>query len=277
MRISGPIVPLLSVALAACAGGGGGAPVLGYGVPGSPDVTYVVGDTLTIALEGLGEGTEIGARSAATYAMHFDRGGDGVRVTATIESLAASLVVPMSDPISMDEGGLDGDFVFDLDRRGRAVAMSSPQAAQLGAQVFAAPIVAHALFPRLAGGVVAAGDSWVDTVTYREEGEAGVTQVLSNLTYTVVGDSQADGRALTEIAFEGTAEVTQDLELEGARINQASEVVINGRFRWDARAGLLYDSEMSMEGEGRVSIALLPGAALPTRVRWLTRVSLQPR
>jgi len=245
-------------------------------VPRSSDVTYLVGDTVTIALQGLGQGMEIGARSAATYALQYDRGASGVRVTATLEDLAASVVVPLSDPISMDESGLEGEFVFELDRLGRVSSMSSPQANQLGAQVFAAPVVAHALFPRLPGRAVAMGDSWMDTVTYSEDEEAGVTQVRSSLTYTVVGEAQIDGRALSEIAFEGTAEVTQDLELEGARINQASEVEVEGRFRWDASAGLLFDSEMSMEGAGSVSIALLPGAELPTRVRWLTRIRLQP-
>jgi hypothetical protein len=262
--------------LAACAGGGGAAPSLDYRVPSSANATYLVGDTVTIALQGLGEGMEIGARSAATYDLRYDRSADGVRVTASIENLVASVVVPMSDPISMDESGLEGEFVFELDHLGRATAMSSPQAAQLGAQVFAAPVVAHALFPRLPGRSVAAGDSWVDTVTYSEDGEAGVTEVRSNLTYTVVGDATVEGWALSEITFVGTAEVTQELEIEGASINQASEVEIEGRFRWDASAGLLYDSEMTMEGTGTVRIALLP-AAFPTRVRWLTRVRLLTR
>ena len=277
MRLPVPTILLTSVVLTACAGAGPGAPSLGYGVPRSSEVIYLVGDTVSIALQGLGQGMEIGARSAATYALRYDRSADGVRVTAAIQSLAASMVVPMAEAITMDESGLEGEFVFELDRMGRATAMSSPQASQLGAQVFAAPVVAHALFPRLPGRAVAIGDSWADTVTYSEDGESGVTQVTSNLTYTVVGDAQTDGRFLSEITFEGTAEVTQELDLEGARINQASEVEVDGRFRWDASAGLLYDSEMTMEGEGSVRIALLPGAALPTRVRWLTRVSLQSR
>jgi hypothetical protein len=142
--------------------------------------------------------------------------------------------------------------------------------------VFAAPVVAHTLFPRLPGRAIADVTSWVDTLTLREETAAGVTQIASDLTYTVVGEARAGGRVLTEIAFQGTAAVTQDLTLEGARINQSSQVEVVGRFRWDAGAGLLYDSEMSMEGPGTIRIALLP-AALPTRVRWLTRVRLQPR
>jgi len=273
MRIPVPIVLLTSVGLAACAGGGG-APSLDYGVPGSPEVTYLVGDTVTIALQGLGQGMEIGALSAATYALRYAPGADGVRVTASIRDLAASVVVPLSEPVSMDEGGLEGEFVFELDRRGRATSMSSPEAAQLGAQVFSAPVVAHALFPRLPGRTVTAGDSWADTVTYTEEGDAGVTEVQSRLTYTAVGEVQAEGRTLSEVTFAGTAQVDQELEVEGARISQASEVEVEGRFRWDPSAGLLYDSEMSMEGEGTVRIALLP-ASLPTRVRWVTRVRLQ--
>jgi hypothetical protein len=277
MRLRASIVSLLSLVSVACAAGSARAPMLAYELPSSAEVTYVVGDTLSIAVQGLGQGMEISARSTATYLLRYDRGAGAVRVTATVETLTADVVMPMAGPISMDEGALEGDFVFELDARGRATSMSSPQANQLGGQVFAAPVVAHALFPRLSGRQVATGDNWVDEVTYREEGEAGVTEVRSTLTYTVVGEAQVNGRALVEMTFGGTATVTQDLTLEGARINQASELEIDGRLRWDASARLLYESEMSMEGPGSVSVALLPGATLPTSVRWRTRVSLQPR
>ncbi|MDH3422939.1 MAG: hypothetical protein OEN00_08095, partial [Gemmatimonadota bacterium] len=276
-RTPKPVLAVLSATLTACAGGGAGVPSLVYAVPSPSDLTYAVADTVTIALQGIGQGMELSARSAATYSVHYDRSPSGMRVTATIDALAASVVMPMASPMTMDEGGLAGDFVFDLDVRGRVGSMSSPQATQLGAQVFAAPVVAHTLFPRLPGRVARAGDSWVDSVTYLEDGEAGVTQVQSALTYTLTGESQVDGRTLLEITFAGTAEVRQDLSLEGARINQNSQVEVEGRFHWDARAGVLVDSEMSMSGPGSVRVALLPGAELPTRVRWLTRVRLLER
>ena len=75
-------------------------------------------------------------------------------------------------------------------------------------------------------------------------------------------------------AFEGTAEVSQALSVEGAAITQASEVDVVGSLSWDRSAGLMYESEVMMEGSGSVRAALLP-VALPTRVRWLTRVQLQ--
>lgn len=272
-----PLMLAVCGALAACAGGSGSAPSLGYAVPGGPDATYVVGDTLIISLQGLGQTMEIAARSAATYRLHFVPNGAGVRVTATVEQLVADVVLPMAEPLTMDGAALDGDFVFELDSRGRASSMSSPRAAELGGQVFAAPLVAHSLFPRLPGRSAAAGDTWVDSVTYREETDAGSTQVQSSLTYTVVGDAQVGGRALLEVGFTGTARVTQDLTLEGASVVQASEVEVTGRMLWDTPAGRLYESEMTMEGPGTVRVALLPGATLPTRVRWQSRVSLQGR
>lgn len=277
MRTRAPTALLVSVALAACASGPSASP-LGYAVPGTPDVTYLVGDTISIALQGLGLGqdAEIGARSAATYALHFERGVQGVAVTATIQSLAADVVMPMADPIAMDETALSGDFTFEVDGRGRVLSMSSPQADQVGGQVFAAPVLAHTLFPRLPGRVVATGDTWVDSVTYVEAGDAGETEVRSALTYTVLGESQSAGRSLLDVGFEGTATVTQDLDVQGASVTQASQVSVTGTMRWDAAASLLYESEMTMEGEGTVRVALLP-AALPTRVRWLTRVRLQDR
>lgn len=176
----------------------------------------------------------------------------------------------------MDESALAGDFVFEIDGRGRGSSMSSPQAEAIGGQVFAAPLLAHALLPRLPGRSTEVGDSWVDSVTYREVTEAGETEVTSTLSYTVVGEGDVGGRAVLDIEFGGPAVVTQNLSVEGATIRQASELDVTGRLRWDLEAGLLYENEMTMEGEGSVRVAVLP-AALPTRVRWHTRVLRQDR
>jgi len=233
----------------------------------------VVGDTLTIALQALGQPMEIGARSRAEYDLVYAPGGAGPRVTATLTSLAAEVVTPLTEPLAMDEGALAGDFLFELDGRGRASSMSSPEATGAG-QVFAAPIVAHTLFPRLSGTAAATGDSWQDSVTYSETTDAGTTSVTSSLTYTVTGSSTVGGRTLLEIGFEGSAEISQALSIEGANITQASEVDVTGSLLWDLAAGILYSSDTTMEGPGRVRVAMLP-AELPTRVSWVTHVQRQ--
>jgi hypothetical protein len=276
MRMRAPTALGVTVALAACAGGPSGPPTLGYAVPGGAEATYLVGDTLTIGLLVPGQAMEIAARSAATYALRYGSAPSGVRVTATVTELTADVAMPTADPVTMDESALEGDFVFELDERGRVTSMSSPRATQIGAQVFGAPVVAHALFPRLPGRPVTVGESWVDSVTYRETGDAGETEYTSSLTYTVVGDSAVAGRVLVDVTFEGTAAVSQDLTVEGATINQAFDVEVDGRLLWDRQARLLYRSEATLEGPGSVNVALFP-VALPTRVRWVTRVSLQER
>jgi hypothetical protein len=259
--------------MASCAGAGGAS--LGYALPSAPEVRYVIGDTLMLSLEGLGQEMEIGARSRATYDVRYGSASDNLRVTASIQSLTADVVTPMTEPMAMDEGMIEGDFVFELDRRGRVVSMSSPQASG-GGQVFAAPIVAHALFPRLPDRAVASGASWVDSVTYTEATEAGETSVQSSFTYTVLGDARARGRNVLEIDVGGTAAVTQALSFEGANITQSSNVEVVGRLWWDTAAGLLEELEMTMEGPGTVRVALFP-AALPTSVRWLVRVRREER
>ena len=261
------------VVLASCASGGPA--TLGYSVPSSPQATYVVADTLTIGLQGLGQEMEIGARSRATYDLSYSSGSGGLRATASLASLAADVVTPMTEPMALSEGAIEGEFVFDLDARGHVVSMSSPQATG-GGQVFAAPIVAHTLFPRLPGGASTVGDVWEDSVSYSETTDAGETSVTSILTYTVTGEDRSAGRALLEIGFEGAGTVAQALSIEGATITQTSEVQIQGRLHWDLAAGLLYSSETSMEGPGRVRVALLP-TELPTRVNWQTRLLLEDR
>lgn len=274
MRKRVPILIFATVTLCACAGSGG-PPPLAYAVPAPPERSYVVGDTVAISLSGLGQSLQITARSAGTYRLRFARAGGGVRVTANVEDLAADVAMPGADPISMDESAFQGSFVFDLDPRGRPAALSSPEPGALGAQVFSAALVAHALFPRLPGRVVAAGDSWSDSTTFREERESGVTEVVSALSYTVEGARQAAGRDLLDIAFTGTANVTQNVSLEGAQVSLASELEVTGTLLWDRGAGLPYSTDLTMEGPGSVRTPLMPGVALPTRVAWQARVRLQ--
>ncbi|MGD8287402.1 MAG: hypothetical protein PVJ80_12885 [Gemmatimonadota bacterium] len=272
MRIRALSAVLVSATLA-CSGGA--PPALDYIVPGMRDVAYEVGDTVAIAVQVPGQSLEIGLRSAARYRLDHEQSGGGLHVTAAVERLAADVSVPLTEAMSMDETALEGDFEFDLDRLGHATSISAPTGSSVGAQVYAAgaPLIAHALFPRLPGRAVSSGDTWADSVSYRADGDSGESVVTSSLTYTVVGESQVAGRALTDIEFAGTAAVTQNLSLEGATITQESELEVTGRLRWDAAAGLLYDSELTMEGPGNVRMALLP-AALPTKVTWHTRVRL---
>jgi hypothetical protein len=239
------------------------------------DVTYVVGDTVSIAIQVPGQSLELALRSAATYRLEHEPRAGGLHVTATVERLAADVSVPMAEAMSMDESALEGDSSFDLDGRGHATSISAPTGSSVGAQVYAAgaPLIAHALFPRLPGRAVSAGDSWADSVSYHADGDSGESVVTSSLTYTVTGESRVTGRTLTDIDFVGTAAVTQNLSLEGATITQESQLDVSGHLRWDAAAGVLHDSELTMEGPGNVRMALLP-AALPTKVTWHTRVQL---
>lgn len=278
MRYRAPSFALLCTLLAACAGGSGGAPTLGYAVPASPSLTYAVGDTLTIAVQGLGQPLELAVRSAARYGVTYAAASQGLAATAAIESLSAELAVPMGEPMTMDESVLEGDFAFELDTRGRVLSMSSPSATDVGGQVFgaAAPLLAYSLFPRLPGRVVAVGDSWADSLTYTQTLEAGETEVTSALTYTVLGETQMAGRSLLDIGFEGTAEISQEMSIEGAAVNLAAETEVSGSLLWDRAAGVLYESDLTMEGPGQARMAMLP-AALPTRMTWRTTVRLQDR
>lgn len=276
MRRRVPVLILAAAAVSACAGSGGPRP-LAYAVPAPPTASYVVGDTVQISLAGLGQSLQITARSAGTYRMRFSSAGGGVRATATVADLMADVAMPGTDPISMDESAFQGDFVFDLDARGHPTALTSPEPGALGAQVFSAAIVAHALFPRLSGEVASVGDSWTDTTTFREEREAGVTELLSALTYTVDGESQMGGRDLLDIAFAGSATVTQNVNMEGAQVSLASTLELQGSLRWDRAAGLPYSTDLTMTGPGTVRTPLMPGMALPTRVTWQTRVRLEDR
>ena len=77
MRYRAPFAVLVAAVVTSCAGGGPA--TLGYVVPAPSEATYVVGDTLLIALQGLGQEMEIGARSRATYDLVYAAGAAGPR------------------------------------------------------------------------------------------------------------------------------------------------------------------------------------------------------
>jgi hypothetical protein len=262
MRARVTILVALSAA-AACAPGTSSPPALAYRLPDPTSVAYAAADTMTVGISALGQSLTLGVKVAARYGVDFERADDGVRVTLGVEDLAAEVDVPMSGPIQLDKSIVSGDLVFALDRRGKVTVLSSPQLASSGGQLLSPLRIAHSLFPGLPGTAVAAGDTWVDTVSVDESGETGRASERSIFVYTVVGEAQVDGRSLLEITFVGTSQVEQETTLQGAHISQTSQLEVHGRILWDTRRNLVYEREATTSGTGSAKIAALP-SAFPT-------------
>jgi len=279
MRAAVPVRLLSSGALAGCVAAAScatGAPAplaLAYGLPDPAVVTYFAGDTLSVQINALGQPLELRVGSTAEYGVSYERSGDGLTVTLAVRSLEIDVSLPMVEPMRIDEAIVEGDLVLALDRRGEVTILESPDVEEAASAFFAGPMIAHSLFPGLPGTAVQPGDSWVDTVAFQDDGDTGESSQRSITTYTVIGDTQVEGRSLLEIGFEGTSEMRQTMALQGAEIEQATDMEVVGRVLWDMRRGVMFERETISTGTGTVRVALAP-MPLPTRVESRSRVRL---
>lgn len=263
-----------SVALAACGTGTPAPPALAYRLPEPTEVQYDAGDTLRIEINALGQTLGLSVSTTAEYDVSFTDAADGVGVTLSVRDLIADVTLPMASPMRVDEEIVEGDLVLALSRRGDVTVLESPDIEEAASAFFAGPTIAHSFFPGLPGRAVGIGDSWVDTVSYSQDGDTGESSQRSVMTYTVVGDTLVDGRALLAIGFEGTQEMRQTMALQGADVEQETSMTVRGRVLWDLQRSLMYERASVSEGTGRVRIAAMP-QPLPTRVEARSRVRLR--
>lgn len=264
-----------SLALGACATGTPAPPALAYRLPEPAEMAYAAGDSLAIEISALGQTLELTMNSTATYDVAFAPGaGDGVEATLSVRELQAQVSLPMAGPMTVDEEIVQGDLVLALGRRGDVTIIRSPDVEEAASAFFAGPTIAHSFFPGLPGTAVRPGDVWVDTVSYAEDGDTGESSQRSILTYTVVSDTVVDGRSLIEIGFEGTQEMRQTMALQGADVEQETNLAVEGTVLWDLQRGLMFERRTVSNGTGTVRIAEMP-TPLPTRVEVRSRVRLQ--
>ena len=265
-----------SLALGACASGTAGPPALAYGLPDPPAVAYAAGDSLSIQISALGQTLELTMNATASYDVAFAPGtGDGVQATLSVRDLQAQVSLPMAGPMTVDEEIVQGDLVLALGPRGDVTILESPVVEEAASLFFAGPTIAHSFFPALPGTAVRPGDTWVDTVSYADEGDTGESSQRSVLTYTVLADSLVAGRSLVEIGFEGSEEMRQTMAFQGADMEMETSLTVEGRVLWDPERGLMVERESLSRGTGTVTIATM-GTPLPTRVETRSRVRLQP-
>jgi hypothetical protein len=277
MRARSHLAAVLTATSVAC-GGSVPSPSLAYRLPTPAEASYDVLDTATISIEALGQSLELDVASAAVYDLVFARAGDGVSVTLRVADLDATLTVPMAGPITVDESSVSGDLVFTLDRRGEATLVAEPSVDQSAGQLVPPLQIAHSFFPALPGVAVRAGDTWTDTISFAEDGDVtadgGASVQRSILQYSAVGDTVIAGVSFLAIAFNGTAEIRQTLSMQGAEIQQSTNLQLEGHVLWDHRAGRMFERVTNSTGVGTVRVAMMP-AELPTRFQAVSRVRLR--
>ncbi len=264
--------------LSACAGPGGTSPSggLAYRVPDQPNLIYLTGDTTSIDIDAGAMGNmQMSGASAATLAVSFAPGQDGVQVTATFQKLTARLSQPMGGAQSASESDIQGNLVFTLDRKGKGTVVSAPQLKGAVAQLANPLTVVHEFFPRLPGGPVNAGSTWTDTIQYEISTPEGTTASSTVTTYTLQGDTVVNGASLVKITYQGKANVTGGATTEGMEVVQVFAGDVSGTYLWDAARAVLVAHEAKGDMTGTVEVPAAGLPPMPLTVSSRSRVRLQ--
>ena len=109
-------------ALAAQTGDGN----LAYAVPDGPSGTYHIADTLVTSMDTPTGSIDIDIATSATLATAFEADPEGVRVTATLQSLSTTMTNPMPGSQTLAPEAIGG-HVFVLSPRGNVKVLSTPE------------------------------------------------------------------------------------------------------------------------------------------------------
>jgi len=254
---------LLVLVLSACAGPGGVAPSGGlmYRLTEPSTATYVTESTSNINIDAGAMGSlDMRATRDATLVVSFSPEADGVEVTARYESLSASMTQPMGGSQTASERDVQGDLVFNLDRKGKPTVVSLPTTRAVAEQLVDPLSVVHEMFPRLPGGMARPGATWIDTIQYETRTSQGDASSNVVMTYTLQGDTVVDGASLVRITYEGRANVRGSAMTEGMQVFQSLSGTVSGALLWDPVRSLLVADEGTQDMTGSVEV---PGAGMP--------------
>ena len=255
--VAGVVAVLATIVTAACATSGTATPedTLIYLADPAP-ATYEITDTMVLdinsplgSLESVGDAT-------STMGLTFAPDPGGMRVTGTVESLAASMTNPMAPPQTANLSDVSGTLELVLGRDGVVEVASYPEVSGALAALSSFQALPQLLFPRLTTGVVGPGATWTDTVVTSAEGEVNMTST-SVTEYTLVGDTVVDGRALLHIAVVSEVAIDLEAEQQGMSFSQALEGSVSGLVLWDSQRGLVAYGRFDRDMAGDMT---MPGA-----------------
>ena len=242
---------------------------LAYRVPAAESVTYRAADTLAQTFSGPGGTATYTLATALTLATTFADDPDGVRVTADVESVTATMAAPMgTDALPVE---VIGAYVFVLGPDGAVDVISGPEIPGPAEAVTPLAGLHHQWFPLLPGTAVEPGDSWSGTVTWSSEGAASRSSSSTVFDYTLVGDTMVAGSTLWKISLTGQAELTSRTNQNGADLTTDLAGANAGVALWDHERGLLHSIQVTFDYNGTMNT---PRGDLPISVegssrRWL--------
>lgn len=244
---------------------------LAYGVPDNPSATYHMADTLITSMNTPTGSMDVNVTTAATLTTAFDADPEGVRVTATIQSLSTTMTNPMTGAQTL-EPEATGDYVFVLDPSGNVNVLSTPEIEGPAGSTSIVAGMAYEMFPHLPGAAVQPGESWSNTVTRSQETPEASVTTTNVYSYTLVGDTVVDGRTLVKIAVAAEVETSGTVEIGGGMsADQTITGTDTGFALWDMAAGQLHSVKIERDYTGSMSTPMgsIPMEISGTSHRWL--------
>ena len=234
---------------------------LAYRLPSPPTATYHVSDTTRVAIGTPAGELEGRGTSSFTIAATFERVGEGLRVSGELTAFEGQSTDPMGGTTSLSRSSAGaGDLELMLGPEGVAEVVSGTLRSSGGAlPIFADPY--EVMFPRLAGGEVVPGATWVDGLT-NYVGSGSEAERAADYTYTLVGDTVVDERRHLRIDF--VADVRLTTLGAGSGMPPTMNGTETGFFLWDVGRGLptwtevvrSYEGATEVPGEGRVRFTI---------------------
>lgn len=275
MKTTAFVAIVAGVAVGGCAGPDDPAPAgpMAYGMPSPEGATfyYELADTLAVAMDVPVGTVEATVATTASVGLAFQADSGGVRVTGTVESFAGTMTSPTMEPESGELGDVAGTLEVVVGGQGVEDLVSFPLVRGAMAQTSPFPLLAFLLFPRLPGGEVEAGATWVDTATV--SGDTGEMTTLTRMvgTYTLAGTTVVDGRTLVRVEVAGETTIENDIGRGATMVEQELAGSSSGFFLWDPERGLVTHAEYEQELEGTATVPTMGSFGLslagPMRIR----------
>ena len=234
---------------------------LAYRLPSQTTATYQMVDSTGTRAGTPDDASDMFANSTVTYTLSFEAEGNSIRASADLTAFEAQMQLPSGArrPVSQSEAGI-GSFAVLLNARGLENSVSGQSRSYSEFPLLVDPY--EAFFPRLPGGEVERGDSWIDTVSTTSA--AGLKRVVV-YEYTLVSDTVVGGRAQLKVAVSGDSRLTSNQDGDSITLTGPE----TGFFLWDIERGLVALWEVSRRYEG--SMPGFPNARISfdstTRVR----------
>ena len=257
--VTGVLAALATIVTAACASPAPAAApedTLIYGADPEP-ASYEIADTMVLEVNSPLGSMQVISGAAVGMGLTFAADPGGVRVTGTVDRLAASLTNPMGPTETAGLDNVSGTLDVLMDSRGVVEVTAFPEVSGALAPMSSFPVLPYLLFPRLAEGVVLPGATWTDSVTAAHEGEVTLASTTVS-TYTLAGDTVVNGRALLHITVAAETEIDLEGEQQGTTISQALTGSANGLVLWDPERGMVAYARFERDLEGDMTMPGVP-------------------